>query len=85
MVFYGTELEGEAILIGMPGMIELDLAIHAKSHNWRYSIGEHNLQVVSPKRFVRIARQEANRRMSHIYTVVCQGQPMNDLPGHTIT
>ena len=26
-VFYGTELEGEAILIGMPGMIELDLAV----------------------------------------------------------
>ena len=24
-VLYGTELEGEAILIGMPGMIELDL------------------------------------------------------------
>jgi hypothetical protein len=43
------ELEGEAILIGMPGMIELDLAIHPKSRNWHYSIGEHDLQVVSPK------------------------------------
>ena len=53
-VFYGTELEGEAILIGMPGMIELDLAVHPKSRNWRYSIGEHNLQVVSPKRFTKI-------------------------------
>ena len=48
-VFYGTELEGEAILIGMPGMIELDLTVHLKSRNWRYSIREHDLQVVSPK------------------------------------
>jgi hypothetical protein len=72
-------------LIGMPGMIELDLAVHPKSRNWRYSIGEHDLQVVSPKRFAKIARQEANRGMSHIYTVICQGQPMDDLPGHTIT
>jgi hypothetical protein len=54
-IFYGTELEGEAILIGMPGMIELDLAVHPKSRNWRYSIGEYDLQVVSPKRFVKIA------------------------------
>ena len=45
-VFYGTELEGEAILIGMPGMIELDLAVHPKTRNWHYSIGEHDLQVV---------------------------------------
>ena len=30
-VFYSTELEGEAILIRMPGMIELDLAVHPKS------------------------------------------------------
>ena len=84
-VFYGTELEVEAILIGMPGMIELDLAVHSKSRNWRYSIGEHDLQVVSPKRFAKIARQEANRGMSHIYAVICQGQPMDDLSGHTIT
>jgi hypothetical protein len=42
-VFYGTELEEEVILIGMPGMIELDLAIYPKSRNWRYSIGEHDL------------------------------------------
>ena len=70
-VFYGTELEGEAILIGMPGMIELDLAVHPKSRNWRYSIGEHDLQVVSPKRFAKIAREEANKGMSHIYAVVC--------------
>jgi hypothetical protein len=42
-VFYGTELEGEAILIRMPGMIELDLAIHLKSRNWHYSIREHDL------------------------------------------
>ena len=48
-VFYGMELDGEAILIGMPGMIELDLAIHSKSRNWCYSIEEHDLQVVSPK------------------------------------
>ena len=48
-VFYSTELEREAILIGMPGMIELDLAVHPKSQNWRYNIGEHDLQVVSPK------------------------------------
>ena len=66
-------------------MIELDLAVHPKSRNWHYSIGEHDLQVVSPKRFTKIARQEANRGMSHIYAVVCQGQPMDDLPGHTIT
>jgi hypothetical protein len=61
MVFYGMELEGEAILIGMPGMIELDLAIHPKSQNWRYNIGEHDLQVVSPKRFAKIAQEEANK------------------------
>jgi hypothetical protein len=84
-VFYGTELEGEAILIGMPGMIELDLAVHPKSRNWRYSIGEHDLQVVSPKRFVKIAREEANKGMSHIYAVVCQLQPLDNLPGYTIT
>jgi hypothetical protein len=55
MVFYGTELEEEAILIGMPDMIELDLTVHPKSRNWRYSIGEHDLQVVSPKQFAKIA------------------------------
>ena len=31
MVFYGTKLEGEAILIGILGKIELDLAVHSKS------------------------------------------------------
>ena len=84
MVFYGMELEGEAILIRMPGMIELDLTVHLKSRNWRYSIGEHDLQVVSPKRFTKIAREEANKGMSHIYTVVCQSQPLDSLPGYTI-
>ena len=84
-MFYGTELEGEAILIGMPDMIELDLAVHPKSRNWRYSIGEHDLQVVSPKRFAKIAREEANKRMSHIYVVVCQSQPLDNLPGYMIT
>jgi hypothetical protein len=54
-VFYGMELERKAILIGMPGMIELDLAVHPKSQNWHYSIREHDLQVVSPKRFAKIA------------------------------
>jgi hypothetical protein len=84
-VFYGTELEGEAILIAMPDMIELDLAVHPKSQNWRYSIGEHDLQVVSPKRFAKIAQEEANKGMSHIYAVVCQSQPLDNLPGYTIT
>ena len=79
------KLEGEAILIGMPGMIELDLAVHPKSQNWRYSIGEHDLQVVSPKRFVKITREEANKGMSHIYAVVCQSQPLDNLLGYTIT
>jgi hypothetical protein len=32
-VFYSMKLEEEAILIGMPGMIELDLAVHLKSRN----------------------------------------------------
>jgi hypothetical protein len=54
-VFYGTELEEEAILIGMLGMIELDLGVHPKSRNWYYSIREHDLQVVSPKQFTKIA------------------------------
>ena len=44
----------------MPGMIELDLAVHPKNRNWRYSIGEHDLQVV------------------------CQSQPLDNLPGYTI-
>jgi hypothetical protein len=34
---------------------------------------------------MKITRQEANRGMSHIYAVVYQGQPMDDLLGHTIT
>ena len=84
-MFYGTELEGEAILIGILGIIELDLVIHPKSRNWRYSIGEHDLQVVSPKRFAKIAQEEANKRMFHIYAVVCQSQPLDNLPGYTIT
>ena len=63
----------------MPGMIELDLAVHPKSRNWRYSIGEHDLQVVSPKRFAKIAREEANKGTSHIYAVVCQSQPLDNL------
>jgi hypothetical protein len=67
------------------GMIELDLAVHPKSRNWRYSIGEHDLQVVSPKQFAKIAREEANKGMSHIYAVVCQSQPLDNLPGYTIT
>jgi hypothetical protein len=31
IVFYSIELEGEVILIGILGIIELDLAIHPKS------------------------------------------------------
>ena len=85
MVFYGTELEGEAILIQMPGMIELDLAVYLKSRNWCYSIGEHNLQVVSLKQFAKITRKEANKGMSHIYIVVWQSQPIDDLLRHMIT
>jgi hypothetical protein len=71
-------------LIGMLGMIELDLAVHPKSRNWRYSITEHDLQVVSPKRFAKIAREEANKGMSHISVVVCQSQPLDNLPEYTI-
>ena len=78
------ELEGEAILIGMPGMIELDFAFHPKSRNWYYNIEEHNLQMVSPKPFVKITREEANKEISHIYVVVCQLQPLGDLLGYTI-
>ena len=85
MVFYGTELEGEAILIGMPGMIELDLAIYPKSQNWRYSMRKYDLQVASPNRFTKIAREEANKGISHIYAVVCQSQPLDNLSGYTIT
>jgi hypothetical protein len=41
--------------------------------------------VVSPKRFAKIAREEANKGMFHIYAVVCQSQPLDNLPGYTIT
>ena len=66
-------------------MIELDLTIHPKSPNWCYSIGEHDLQVVSLKQFAKIAREEANKGMSHIYAMVYQSQPLDNLPGYTIT
>ena len=72
------------ILIGMPDIIELDLTVHLKSRNWRYNIREHDLQVVSPKRFAKISRKEANRGLSQIYTVVCRAQPLDDLPGITV-
>ena len=55
------ELEGEAILIRILGMIELDLAIHPKSRNWHYSIGEHNLQVVSSKQFAKIPEKRQTK------------------------
>jgi hypothetical protein len=84
-VFYSTELEGEAILIGMSGMIKLDLTVHPKSRNWHYNIREHDLQVVSLKQFAKIAREEANRGLSQIYAVGCRAQPLDDLPGITIT
>ena len=41
--------------------------------------------MVSPKRFAKIAREEANKGMSHIYAMVCQSQPLDNLPGYTIT
>jgi hypothetical protein len=40
--------------------------------------------VVSPKQFAKIAREEANKGISHIYVVVCQSQPLDNLPGYTI-
>ena len=41
--------------------------------------------MVSPKKFAKIAREEANKEISHIYTVVYQSQPLDNLPGYTIT
>jgi hypothetical protein len=42
-LFYGIELEGEAILIRMPDIIKLDLAVYLKSQSWYYNIREHDL------------------------------------------
>jgi hypothetical protein len=85
MVFCDTELEEEVILIDMPGMIELDLAIYPKSRNWCYNIGEHDLQIVSPKLFTKITREEINKGLSQIYIVVCRAQSLDNLSGIMIT
>ena len=60
-VFYGAELSGHPLLLGMPGMQEQRLAVHTWDRTWRYHIEAKDLHLVSASRFARLAREEFNR------------------------
>ena len=74
-VFYGAELSGHPLLLGMPGMQEQYLAVHTWDRSWRYHLLAEELHIVDPKGFEEIAKESPQ-----VFAIVCHSQPKNDLP-----
>ncbi len=55
MVFYGVELSGYPLLLGIPEMQELQLVLYIADQTWRYHIDPRGLHTVSPRKFVWLA------------------------------
>jgi len=78
-VFYGAELLGHPLLLGMPGMQEQYLAVHTWDRTWRYHIEAQAMYLVSANRFAKIVREEFNSKNPQVFALICLSQPLDDL------
>jgi transposase InsO family protein len=70
-VFYGAELAGHPLLLGMPGMQEQHLVVHTGDRTWRYHIKAQEMQIVSANRFAKLVREEFNKGNPQVFALVC--------------
>lgn len=73
-VFYGVELPGYPLLLGMPGMQEQHLAIHTWDRTWRYHLQAEEFGVVDAEEFEKLALESPQ-----IFALICSYQPLDDL------
>jgi hypothetical protein len=73
-IVYGTDDTSEALLLGMPSLMEERITLAPWADQWRFE--NLDFDIVKPKKFLKQLRSQAV-----VYALVVQGQTLDDLPG----
>lgn len=73
-LFYAVDQKGPDVVLGMPGLSQLQILLDPEAEQWRFKVNTSNLQVEAPAKFTHNIEQEPN-----VFAIVCaavaRGEP----------